>query len=648
MSEAVIGEAGPALVEAIKSSSSLQSITIGKDLKLPLKEQYESETLDAAGKGIESGGATVIAWWMTTSAGAVAHVNLSEAIIGEAGHALVEGLKSSSFLESITIGKGLKLPLKEKHDSETFDAVNKGIESGGATVIAWWLSTRVADAVKSLTVSSTGESSRLYTLTPNIEKINLESINVTAGDAALIGEWCRRERWVVSKVEPGEWCAIVHEGKKGTALGYNAVNGGITMQEVGAWLKLTDKSMKKFDGEFNRKFDPLVGEYADKESEEQFQKTNKSYFELNDLQWTRLANTLKLLTEGVLCDQAKLQELDYDEWLAELKILPESARKLKECEITKTLPVLVPQYWRFDSEKRDDYKSDFEMQDDQYERFVQKLAQTAKDVTVLHEKVRWDDDGSESDWIPDAKLEKKQEVQPLEVAIQRVAPIEVLRYLAESSEGLEAKNSTGVTFHDWLLGHSALDYHEFAQTFGTFRPRHDHKMHYKIISAKVHGSATCVVIFAIHVETGAKIALKLMVNRDEWLREQEMRKTDGGEMDGRHVLEILHAFELDDEGMAFCKTHSELKGDTTYSFLLALPAAERDLSDLLSHDQIAGRKVAQVASILRQVGEHLLYLHSVCKRIHGDCTRFFHLFLLNLCTFDCVLLVFFLFQLYNV
>eukprot|EP01046_Picozoa_sp_COSAG06_P000668 COSAG06_NODE_19_length_34432_cov_10.651832_15_plen_1584_part_00 len=70
ISEAVIGDAGATLVEAISTSSSLKFITIGKGLRLPLKDNYGSDVLDAAGKGIEAGGATVIAWWLTTSAAA--------------------------------------------------------------------------------------------------------------------------------------------------------------------------------------------------------------------------------------------------------------------------------------------------------------------------------------------------------------------------------------------------------------------------------------------------------------------------------------------------------------------------------------------------------------------------------------------------
>ena len=67
------------MVEAVSASSSLELITIGKGLRLPLKDNYDSDVLDAADKGIEAGGATVIAWWLTTSAAAgVTKLVLSE------------------------------------------------------------------------------------------------------------------------------------------------------------------------------------------------------------------------------------------------------------------------------------------------------------------------------------------------------------------------------------------------------------------------------------------------------------------------------------------------------------------------------------------------------------------------------------------
>ena len=49
-----------------------------------------------------------------------------------------------------------------------------------------------------------------------------------------------------------------------------------------------------------------------------------------------------------------------------------------------------------------------------------------------------------------------------------------------------------------------------------------------------------------------------------------------------------------------------------------MPQAQRDLSDLLSHDRVAGHDKVEVVNILRQVAKHLHYFHQTCGRIHGD------------------------------
>ena len=48
MAGVIIGESGPALVEAVKKSPSLEFITIGKGQRLSLKETYASDVFDAS------------------------------------------------------------------------------------------------------------------------------------------------------------------------------------------------------------------------------------------------------------------------------------------------------------------------------------------------------------------------------------------------------------------------------------------------------------------------------------------------------------------------------------------------------------------------------------------------------------------------
>ena len=69
--------------------------------------------------------------------------------------------------------------------------------------------------------------------------------------------------------------------------------------------------------------------------------------------------------------------------------------------------------------------------------------------------------------------------------------------------------------------------------------------------------------------------------------------------------------------MDYCEKNTHLHGETRYPFLLVMNRAERDLSDLLSHDRAAGHDLLVVVDILRQVAECMLYLHVDCERIHG-------------------------------
>eukprot|EP01047_Picozoa_sp_COSAG01_P056141 COSAG01_NODE_6332_length_3731_cov_7.563051_1_plen_1055_part_00 len=63
-------EGGTVLVKAIKTSN-LESVSIGKDLTLPIKGELDSATLDASNQDIYPGYATILAWWLSTPAGAV-------------------------------------------------------------------------------------------------------------------------------------------------------------------------------------------------------------------------------------------------------------------------------------------------------------------------------------------------------------------------------------------------------------------------------------------------------------------------------------------------------------------------------------------------------------------------------------------------
>ena len=218
---------------------------------------------------------------------------------------------------------------------------------------------------------------------------------------------------------------------------------------------------------------------------------------------------------------------------------------------------------------------------------------------------------------PEAAREKdKSDYLPLDHLVQEYDPDEpttgpLLGALIEAAGGIDAElDSEKQTSRTILRGATREAYRLIAETFGAFLGR------LKLVDEKKHGSGTCLVIFALDLKTGRPVALKLMEDRAQWVREQDMRKLDGGELlDSQHVVQILDAEELEADAGSM---DPRLKGATEYRFLLVMPQARRDLSDALSHDQLAGRDKATVVQIAHQVARHLKYLNEGCGRVHGD------------------------------
>eukprot|EP01045_Picozoa_sp_COSAG04_P004677 COSAG04_NODE_208_length_20334_cov_13.999852_1_plen_2534_part_10 len=189
---------------------------------------------------------------------------------------------------------------------------------------------------------------------------------------------------------------------------------------------------------------------------------------------------------------------------------------------------------------------------------------------------------------------------------------EIIAILVEAAGGIDVElDADKRTSRGILLGAKQQRFRDIAKSWGTFLGR------YMLTDAGKHSSDTCLLAFADDFEKhNMRVALKLMQNREEWLREQEMRKLpDGTSLDGKHVVQLLEATELEE---AAGTTDSRLQGHGDYRFMLTMPQAERDLSDALSHDRLAGYDQAQVVKVLYQVAGHLRFLNEECGRIHGD------------------------------
>ena len=86
----------------------------------------------------------------------------------------------------------------------------------------------------------------------------------------------------------------------------------------------------------------------------------------------------------------------------------------------------------------------------------------------------------------------------------------------------------------------------------------------------------------------------------------------------QHVAELITHLDRNRGGTVDCKEFAQRFGRYPYPFMITMPAAEMDLTYLLSHDRVAGNDLAGVADIMRQIGQHAMYMHETLGRIHGD------------------------------
>eukprot|EP01043_Picozoa_sp_COSAG02_P060046 COSAG02_NODE_7768_length_2855_cov_18.922714_2_plen_538_part_01 len=111
---------------------------------------------------------------------------------------------------------------------------------------------------------------------------------------------------------------------------------------------------------------------------------------------------------------------------------------------------------------------------------------------------------------------------PLLMAIDKEAENSIIESLIrplESESGIDTVlyKEDGRTCKIILRGAALKRLRDLAETYGIFMGL------YLLGDTVVHISATCVVIFAEDKKTNKMVALKFMANKEEWLREQEMR-----------------------------------------------------------------------------------------------------------------------------
>ena len=97
------------------------------------------------------------------------------------------------------------------------------------------------------------------------------------------------------------------------------------------------------------------------------------------------------------------------------------------------------------------------------------------------------------------------------------------------------------------------------------------------------------------------VALKLMVNKDEF--EREWRTRGAEELDPEHVVAVL-------------RRHDEIARGRRV-MCLALPRADRNLLDAIQKERFAGINKVQVMAIVRDIALALKELHDH-HLVHGD------------------------------
>ena len=148
-----------------------------------------------------------------------------------------------------------------------------------------------------------------------------------------------------------------------------------------------------------------------------------------------------------------------------------------------------------------------------------------------------------------------------------------------------------------------------------------------------HLSETCVVVFGTELNiTGSteetKVVFKLFNDRSAFRCELEkrkmIRKIDGA---NKFIIGVRAAYTDSMEGLDETDPlviqieppqRVTWKEKVFKNFVVMPFESKNDLSDVISHDYIAGKDVHAVHSIAIQIAKCLQFLNEECKVMHGD------------------------------
>jgi serine/threonine protein kinase len=132
-----------------------------------------------------------------------------------------------------------------------------------------------------------------------------------------------------------------------------------------------------------------------------------------------------------------------------------------------------------------------------------------------------------------------------------------------------------------------------------------------------HQSATCVVHLAFdHMDNNRAVALKFMRFREHFQREIYVRNRGG--LDNKFVVGILRYHDPDDDEAFRQETTTKDFADTPYCIVMEM--GDRNLYDMLSKENIAGRDWYTIRAIAGQICKCIAHMHNK-GFIHGDLKR---------------------------
>ena len=127
-----------------------------------------------------------------------------------------------------------------------------------------------------------------------------------------------------------------------------------------------------------------------------------------------------------------------------------------------------------------------------------------------------------------------------------------------------------------------------------------------------HKSPTCLLFYASDCRAdNRQVAVKLMKQKKSYLSELQNREN----FDEKHVIPVLHAYDGDsDENF---KEQLRLKEFNDYNYCIVMPVASRNLSAVITQENIVEKDFIRIRQIIREVSHCLQHLH-MNGIIHGD------------------------------